>query len=463
MPQLAVEMTGDEAKLFKAMQKLVAKQGDMEKAFKRIKEAGRDAGKETEKSFTGKSLSSIKGYIVQFGSLATAIGVASAALRSFKENQDRAFQSATALTEANRSLVQISKDQAQLEARMKRADTAAARFGVDPAIARQVLFSSLSENWSDNYENVMATRGAMDPLAAASTAGQVPGLFNGKINAMQALNGVLQAGAASRARTEEIAMALPTAAEGTAKAGMSPEETMGALSVLASRFGSPNQAATSISTFADKASRAPFLQGQGLVQASDTLAGMSEEDRRKFLGDSKELDTAYKFLQMDRATIQRRTMEVRAEMALAGTDDSLLASKQRMTAGGTMGSLNRLQQAKVAEDIANRENRIGRTVDQRISRTQALAQLEDEGVSPIKRFQAEAFGGAAEAVGASAELQYTATKLGGAGNLATANSVIGLPFFAMDVFESMNTELKAIRAANERQANRPLTDPNRDQ
>jgi hypothetical protein len=144
----------------------------------------------------------------------------------------------------------------------------------------------------------------------------------------------LQAAAASRLNFEELARALPGAAEGGALAGASSEETIGALSVLAGRFKSGDTAADRLKAFTSKvgldtdAEGRESLAGSGIVDAVTKLQAMSDEQRKDFLGESQEVNAAYVILTEEFAAIQGRIQEIEQARDATGTAQSPVALRR---------------------------------------------------------------------------------------------------------------------------------------
>ena len=346
-PQLSVEMTGDEARLFKSLQKVISQNQKLEQSFDKTRQTAKKTSDDTARGFSQLG-NSIKQHVVGIASVATAWQAVTDALRGYDQALKDTMSQAARLAQSRQSLSQIATDTADLNKMNQRADSAAVRFGVERAIAREVLFSARSENWSADYEKVLALNQVYDAESAARVAGQVPALFNNKITPMQSINALATASGPSRLRFQELAAVLPEAAAGANMLGSSPEETMAALGVLAKRYGSPSTTSTGIAGYGAALGLDPRFQGKGLIETTRMLQGMSPDERSKVLGSSQELNKAYLQFSSELQNIADETAKIRQQIALTNTDQSYASQRVRNRLKSNDLSFE-MQQAKIAE------------------------------------------------------------------------------------------------------------------
>lgn len=339
MASVVVTMDAREAKLFHAMDKLIKKQ---QQVNEKMKDGGRASETAARKSKDGwdrsaMSLSKMQMATMQYVTGLATIGTAVEAIRlsweQVRKEQQAGLEALQKTQGTDRRLLQISGSAEEFSRLRGQADALSAQFGVDRNVVRDVIFSAVSENFRDAVPAIIAANQVVDPTAAAGVAGQVPALFKGAIGALESVNLTLKAAEASRLDFSQIAKSLPQAAEGGGIAKATAEETLAVLSVLASEFKSGETAADRMKIFATRAGLSDQFKGQGIVGPLEQLMGMGEEDRRKFLGDSQELNAAYVKMSENIALIKQRIEEMTEERKEFASGGGLLADKVGIAGG----------------------------------------------------------------------------------------------------------------------------------
>lgn len=401
---------------------------ELEKA-ERAAEGLADKTKQTSSSagMAGLSLQGLKdmalGAVTAFAGargLQVALDVYRQSLQFAREEQDKATGSLEALADSRRRLNQISTSAQDLDALERQADKRAAKFGVDRSAVRQLQFSARSEGFEGATDEILASRFVVDPQAAATVAGQTPSLFKGSITPIQAVNATLAGAKASRLDFEQISRALPSAAEGAGAAGASPEETISALSVLASEFKSGDAAADRIKAFGTKASldEGKRFEGLGLIGTVEKLSSMSDEERQEFLGNSQEINSAFRKLRDNLELIRSRQETIREAIDLAGTDQSLLAQGRANAldlsteTGRTNAGQLAADRARIAREIANEKQLATTGNTTRAAVDTELAGLKQEDRSTFDQFIASRAGDVAGLLRVGPGATQTATRVG---------------------------------------------------
>jgi hypothetical protein len=269
------------------------------------------------------------------------------------------------MVEPGRKLAQIATNSQDLGQMTREVDQLAATYGEDRKQVADMMFSARSENFTEAVPDIVKYGDIVDMQSQATVAGQVPGLFQGKISSREAMSATLAAAKDSRLNYEGIAGIMPTIAGGASLIGASPEEAFAAASVFPSGFKSGEEASTMYSSMAAKMN-VRGIQGEGFAGKMETLMGMPDAERRDFLQESKELNVGYqKFSQM-LPMLKTRTAEIGVDTA--ATRDGKVNMLERQyrefhgdTAtpeGKTRIALEKLRQATVMEEIAV-ENRLG--------------------------------------------------------------------------------------------------------
>lgn len=241
-----------------------------------------------QNSLVGLASSQLGQYATAAGAVALAVRAITAAWETVVEEQQKGLDALKATEDTGRALLQISDSPEQFASMRAEAQALASQEGVDVATVERVMFSAVSEGFRDALPEIIAANQVIAPEAAAGVAGQVPALFQGAIGAMEAVDLTLKSARDSRLSFEQIARALPAAAEGGSIAQATPEETLATLSVLASRFKSGETAADRIKAFStlvglDQGTTGTTDQefGEKLAQEQERAANAAKQLRAK--------------------------------------------------------------------------------------------------------------------------------------------------------------------------------------
>lgn len=355
MAGVVVTMSGDEARLFRAMAKVLEQQ---DKLSKKLKDTGRlseETGRKSKDAFDKSNLSLSKmgstlvTYAAGLATVETGVRAIKAAWELVRKEQDAGLSQLQRTQVQDRRLAQISNPE-EFTRRRDQADQLASQFGVDRALVREVIFSGVSEGFEDAVPAIIAASQVVDPASAAGVAGQVPALFKGAIGSLEAVNLTLKAARNSRLDFEQIAKALPQAAEGGGVAKATAEETLAVLSVLASEFKSGETAADRMKMFATRAGISEDFAGQGIIAPLEKLMAMNEKARRDYLGDSQELNVAYVKMADNIALIKQRLAEFNQEKGAFTAGDGILAQEVAMR-NNDPRSIALMNEAKARQEL----------------------------------------------------------------------------------------------------------------
>jgi hypothetical protein len=328
-----------------------------------------------------------------FAEMATGVGLVTAATMKLteafalvKKAKDDALQNQQGLSESNRRLVQVSNSPEDLANMQKRADDAAMATGVSRDVARQVLFSARSEGFESSFEGILASNEVLDPMAASTVAGKVPALFGGKIGSMEAVSLGLRAAKDSNLNFEQMATSLPTAAEGGALVGASPEELFAVQGVLASRFKSGDTAADRIKSFSSSAGIDERMSGKGIIGAFDTISAMSDEERTEYLGKNQELNAVFKILGEEMPKIKKQLSVLEKERAdFAAGGGALREQIQIASADAGIQNVSNVRKAQVTEEVIKSEKLATKGGDDAVATAQANALIEQKDANMVDR------------------------------------------------------------------------------
>lgn|GEM_PF-2227157 len=216
-------------------------------------------------------------------------------------------------------------------------------------------------NW---LRHLSANRQVLDPASQAIVAGQLPTLFQSQgLTPEQAISGTLVGAQQSRLNFEQVASALPGAASGTAMQGASAEETIGALSVLAAKYKSGDDAAQKLKALATAMALDQGAEGNAAEEAK--LRGFLSQTTGNFDPSKVQLDDetrkAFRDFEGQRAAARVKidTIDQRLARGTATEKDQF----DRQSASEFLASPNQFwdeQRAKAAEKLAKLEKSAAR-------------------------------------------------------------------------------------------------------
>lgn len=328
MANVTIELSGDEANLFRSLQKVIGQQDKMQGGFGKVRNSANQAGDRISEVFGTKAVQQLQRFQAGMSAVQTAFSLVASEWRELRALQENTLRSPERLFNADRALTQIALDAQDLAALRDQADSLAGRYGISREDARRLIFSGRSEGFEGAVDFIAQHVGVVDPTAAAGVAGQLPTLFKGRITPEQAVNATLVAAEASRLNFEQVAAALPQAAEGAAVAGASPAETIAALSVLAGRFKSGETAADRLKGFGVAVGIDERFKGRGILGSFRQLQALPEAERAEFLGKSAELNTVFAILSEEIAAVEARQRQIEQAIRTATGPSSRIAQKR---------------------------------------------------------------------------------------------------------------------------------------
>lgn len=163
MAQLAVEMTGDEARYFRALARVEAKQKELENGLRGIKKAGQESTQGLEEGF-GAAASSLAKYAAGFVTLTSVINAAKSGYENFLTNTR---EIATEARKAAGELITLASIQAggQRAKAVELASRLAVSYGITDRGAAFDVVQTLQSARGGDFAAAM--KGAADVFAAA--------------------------------------------------------------------------------------------------------------------------------------------------------------------------------------------------------------------------------------------------------------------------------------------------------
>lgn len=352
---------------------------------------GADRGGDSMKEFADRASSQIMSVAGSYVGVHEAIQKAIELSQNLIAKNREVLESLKGTESGDSRLLQVSRNEEDFQNLRTEADRIAATYGIKREASRQLVFSGRSEDFESSLDYIGRNAQVISPDAQAQVAGQLPALFEKfGLNAQQAIEGTLQAAVSSRLSFEDIAGALPSAAEGGALAEADPMETMAGLSVLASRFKSADTAADRMKAFLTKVGMdeggegRDSLAGKGLIEAIEQLQRMPDQLRSDFLGDSQEVNAAFKIAAEELDAIKQERVRIFQAMRATGTERAPTAIRVR--AAENDPRLRELRETRISEverQLAEERRAVGEANRQQ-NMNRAFTGLENSGASPLR-------------------------------------------------------------------------------
>lgn len=390
---IVVEMTGEEAKLFRAFEKIVDQQKKMEGGLDKISAKSRKAGKDSEEAFGGKALGSLKSYVAGVVSLTAVLGTVSKMLAEIQAVATGAGQRITDEASGRRALVQVSGGDQAMFRRLVGTAEGLRRGGMGAAEAYRTTFQAGSGG--ERFLRDAGTIGRLREIGFAPEAGiesavKLQAAFGGERGAgdtRQIIDKILAAAGPSPVMADEIARAMSVAGPSFAQLGGQDEELLAMLAVMAEPFKTPEAASQKIKALADQLVKkrdligdkgAAGMSAMELIQNLERFGaegklrteGGKRADVTKFLGETSAIQALYQYGQQ-RAQIEARTAEVYAAQAALPGEGLLakgfrVAEQDPMLAAVTIAEKARQRMQISEEDRLAAPNRLAQAlIDER--------------------------------------------------------------------------------------------------
>lgn len=358
-------MTPDEARLFRAQQKLIAQTKQLDDGYGKVKRSAKGAGDEAgkagkkQKDLTGSASIRDLGLVAGgYAAIAKAIQLATAALEEQERIKDQAAREGRAASGGLASLAQLANNPTQY-AKL----TAAARQtfreggGKDLNAAADLVFSLESAGALGErkfFSALGASQVVADPAKlAAATATLQTAFGEGETGSLRALASKGFGASAFAPSTVEQLLESSARGAGSARAlGVSDEELLAAVAIAAKGSGSAEQGGTQVAALLRALDAKGGFTGQSLEASLDAVAakGLEGEGLQKFFGTSEAVQ-AYRVLGLQREGYRSALRGVRSAEAgdLAGVKIGLVGGDQ------TVAAAQALAKAEARKSLANEQ------------------------------------------------------------------------------------------------------------
>lgn len=349
---IVVELSSDENRLLRGMQKVLDKEREVNKAREKGGETAQKVGKNQEDMLdkNSNSLEKFGRRIVKLGlqwvTVSSAVTAVRAGLQGMRQEMADAISGVERLADARRKLRQVAGGDPEENARLNRIGDAIASSGettLGRARARELVFSAKSGGFLPDVAQIARQNPIIRAESQALVASKGATLFPG-LTPLKAIAGVFAAAEESPEAFQQIAQAFPRAAEGTAAAGSTPAETMALLGFLTKKFATPEATADRLKQFGIALSLDPRTAGLGVMQGTRVLENMSESERSKFLGRRAETITAFRNISQNREGITAFEAATGEAIRTGGTEQGPV---RRARAAATLGFEGKLLQGRM--------------------------------------------------------------------------------------------------------------------
>lgn len=341
-----------------------------------------------KEAFGADSLKAVKGYTAALGAIGAVLAVNTKGFEKLKEKQAEALDSLKAQEDPEKRLAQIATSSKDLEAMLAQADQLSLQTGLSREETRSLIFSGRSEGFADDVNQLARFGAVVDTQAQGQLAGSLGRLFKPEgLNVEQRLSAVLAAADKSAFDFETVGESVKKSAAPARASGADLAETLAANATLANLIG--ESAGDRLKTFAAKASTDDTLKGQGIIGSVQTLQGMTEEDRRKFLGESIELNEAFNLLSSNLDEVQTITAAVRSDIEASAKGQGVLGKRASIVEGSERFQNRRdLARAEMAKQIAaeNRYSDSGAEIE--VAQAMLDARMDELGVGLANQYLA---------------------------------------------------------------------------
>lgn len=288
MSSVVVEMSSDEAKLFRGLQKIIGQTKGMEGGFDKAKKSGRSAGDEIKGAFDPKNLVR---YALSFLGVQKAIQVTISLLREMSQVRKESAQQTLQAEFGEAELAQLALgDPKKLRSLLQFSRGLFAAGGArDREEAARTIFALESAGIVDQrhiFQNLFGIVGAPDVLARAAATVQTALGKDETGNVRDIISKGFGASQFAPATVEQLLEATSRGAGAAKLLQLSDEELLAATTVTAKAAGSAELGGTQVSSLLTSLAKQEGFKGLSL---QDSIAkveglGLSDPDLIKFLG-----------------------------------------------------------------------------------------------------------------------------------------------------------------------------------
>jgi hypothetical protein len=313
MANVTMKFDAETAKAVQGFLQIEDRQKSLEERTRRLAESSRHAS-DTGKTGADRWADGLTSLVTRYASVAGAIGIAAAALRSLNEESKRSAETAMTGAEARGSLAQMATSPADLRRMVSESQLSEHETGMSAAEAARLQFALESAGKTDRRSFYARARGVVaSPAELADQVATIQGAMTlAETGGDEAVvSKLLLASSRTKSAMPELAKGLARMGKPASMLGASDEEAMAALAITSRGEVSADVMSTQLSSFAVGAMRQGI--GGGLLGATQQISqrGMTDKKLIKFLG-SIEAVKGYQGLRQNMQEIEGLTGELSA-------------------------------------------------------------------------------------------------------------------------------------------------------
>jgi len=280
---MAVEMTGDEARLWQSLQKILVQQPKIENGFRKIGRAGKAARRAVE---------GLADRAVGLASIATAVGLITTAFQDLETARKAATTGIVEGEDNLKRLVQIAGGRkSTLRGYHSLANELAGTWGIDLNTAHGMVFegTSLGLSEADIRRSGAYKRFSRDVIPLIKGAGGMAQAFGEQAaggTTESRVNAMLSAATTSRLDIEGIAANVMDPARSVKDLGGTAEETLAALAVAAGATKSGETGGVVVGRLADVLRKNRRFKGRTLTESLHMLHDMPFAQQERIIGEN---------------------------------------------------------------------------------------------------------------------------------------------------------------------------------
>ncbi len=333
---IVVEMTSDEARLWKGMRRIVAQQEKMERGFTKVGRSGQRAGDKSKAAFATGPLKSYVAALVGVGGITMGLRSVIGLFDKFKERAKGAGQELYETETNMKKLLQISGTQAEYDAHIASADQLVKQRGIPLAEALGLEFKGASVGFtSEQVQTFGSFKEFSTEIAPLIDAvGGLKKAFGSEVaggTIKSTINALLVGAKTSKAELAEIAEHVLRPAQAVKRTGGNAPELVATLGVIGHALKSTDEAATQIRAMATELHKNEQLRGKGLLGGVEALSGMSQQQRDKVLTNVRAA-SGYGLITQNLAEIHQVEAGIREAIAATGTPGSKIQQARELYA-----------------------------------------------------------------------------------------------------------------------------------
>lgn len=356
---VAVELTGDEADLWRSQQRIIEQAGKLEGKYKKVAKSAGRAGKAANQSFGSGAVSKLGRYLAGVVSITAALGVVRKGLVDIRDVRLKAAGQIGTEEEGLKRLIQISGgDKARFADFKATAVALQTERGFGPAEALKLVFEGVSLGLSTaevrdagKFKGFAANISPLIQAGAGIRAAFGESALGGTLDS--AINALLAGAEASKVDVTQLSSSVLGPAQAVKRLGGTAAETVAAVATAAVALKSVEEAETAISRLADVLVKDRRFKGKGLVESIEILAGLTERQRDLVIGENVRARRGAGVLIESLEKLKSTLASVDEAVAATGTKESRINQALRLSGSDVkLANLTIKQRAVALQTVA---------------------------------------------------------------------------------------------------------------